>query len=596
MRDIHTSIEQRLLKRVQAGDNAVRADLWISRPTIPLTEDRFLERQVVPGVSASDVSVAVEHPKADSDASAVFIAYVENGTAKVKKAMYQTHMESHVWVDTGFSEPAEAVSICFDGTMPKSLGGRVEFVSESDPWVFWVSGGKLYTRKLNGAQTTTLADGNCTSVSAVRAVWSEVSKFNFGLVVFFLLGGYLYYRQRIDRAWTDAEMVSFGPAGVLWSDIAAFRTWDYRIGVQALSQDGYLYELFTQFMGIGTRSSEHLEIKGASSSDELTPISYSSFKTPAEHITIDDAFRSTLYGGCYEIGPVEAITVRNSKNASGDWGTLIELEFTKEINLHQIQEQEEAFTFTDSEGVLFYPSAISADYTGRVIRFEFISFNNAVGDITVGYTPGTVSSMYGEPLSQFELHFTPIGLVPVEGLPEAINAWNGAESGASISDGRYVYVQFSEPLHGELNDNLSKFSVLIEKHNFSEYPDGSLVLEEVPIYSMRWSTEQEAVLILELGAVSAENLQKCAGDVVVQYKGGTLYGEKGPMLSFKISFTPQGLSYRGDVSNSEHMTILGAEVADELLRVYYSSYKHGSEHLSIVTAYSNSVLTHIDDI
>lgn len=591
MRDIHTSIEQRLLKRVQAGNDAVRADLWISRPTIPLTEDRFLERQVVPGVSASAVSVAVEHPRTDSDASAVFIAYIENGTAKVRKAVYQTHMEAHVWVDTGFSEPADAVSICFDGTMPKSLSGRSEFVTEDDPWVFWVSGGKLYTRKLNSPQATTLADGNCTSVSAVRAVWSEVSKFNFGLVVFFLLNGRLYYRQRIDRVWTDAEMVSFGPAGVLWSDIAAFRTWDYRVGVQALSQDGYLYELFTQFMGIGTRSSEHFELKGAASEGELTAISYLQAKHSSEHFTVSTAYSPTLYGGNYELGPIEALEVWNTEDSTGDWGKYIHIRFSKEVDLLKIREEILNFSFIDSTGIRFYPVTAHADYTGRVISFEFVSINNAIGELTVSYTLGTVSSMAGEPVPEFSFSYTPVGLVPVEGLPEVLNLWNDQIEPA---EGRLITVQFDKPVSGELNEK--DFTVLVEQRVYSIYPDGTLMFVEVPFIALRWHPTEANAIQFEFGSGNANSLQKCAGRIAVQYIGNSLYGEKGAVLSFFEAFVPVGIAYRGDASDGEHFTIANATTTSSLKRVYYSSYTSEAEHFMLVNAESRGILTHIDDI
>lgn len=588
MRDIHTSIEQRLLKRVQAGDNAVRADLWISRPTIPLTEDRFLERQVVPGVSASDVSVAVEHPKADSDASAVFIAYVENGTAKVRKAVYQTHMESHVWVDTGFSEPAEAVSICFDGTMPKSLSGRVEFVSEDDPWVFWVSGGKLYTRKLNGAQTTTLADGNCTSVSSVRSMWSEIGDFDFGVVVFFLLGGYLYYRQYLNGAWADAELVSFGPAGVLWSDIAAFRTWDYRIGVQALSQDGYIYELFTQYMGIGKQNTEHIEVKGAEKSDKLTAIEYSSTQT-TEHITISNAENVTPYQGLYTLGTPSLLEVYNIDDETGDWGKKVVFVFDKELEYNSVQSSIGSFYFIDTEQDYYFPAFIEMDHTGRRAILTFVDFNNAKGQCTAHYVPGTVVTMLGETLVAQVYVFTPEGLVPNDiVLPEPVEILALNDIGTEVS------IRFSMPLANVPAESAEKFIVTI---NYPEYSPGGKTSPLIcPVIAVKQSDESADTLILYFQDGMETSIRNAVGEVTVQYIGTTVTGEQGPVLGFLKRFIPEGLSMKPNPHDGEHVSILSIEKGATLTRIHYSDAQPSGEHISIVDSAFTGVLIHIDDL
>lgn len=589
MRDIHASIEQRLLKRVQAGNDAVRADLWISRPTIPLTEDRFLERQVVPGVSASDVSVAVKHPKADSDASAVFIAYIENGTAKVRKAVYQTHMESHVWVDTGFSEPAEAVSICFDGTMPKGVNGRVEFVTEDDPWVFWVSGGKLYTRKLNGAQTTTLADGNCTSVSAVRSMWSEVGGFDFGVVVFFLLGGYLYYRQYLNGAWADAELVSFGPAGVLWSDIAAFRTWDYRIGVQALSQDGYLYELFTQYMGIGRQNVEHIEINGASRTDRLTGVKYSYAKSD-EHIEIVQALNITPYQGIYTLGAPSLLEAYNTKDEENNWGKKVVFVFDKELEYNSVQSSIGSFYFMDSEQDYYFPASIEMDYTGRRAVLTFVDFNNAKGQCTAHYDPGTVVTMLGEVLTPQSYVFTPEGLVPNDVvLPEPVEILALNDIGTEVS------IRFSMPLANVPAESAEKFIVTISYPEYS--PGGKTSPLICPVIAVEQSDESSDTLILHFQDGMETSIRNAVGEVVVQYIGTTMTGEQGPILGFLKRFTPEGLSPKPNPHDPEHIEIIAASSIGVLTEIKRHSAQAPGEHIQLIGAsVFTEKLTHIDDL
>lgn len=86
------------------------------------------------------------------------------------------------------------------------------------------------------------------------------SFFDYGLCVFFIVGGKLYYRQCISDIWYDAVEVLAVPAGLEQVRVAASRTWDYRLVVQMLTSDGTLYELYTQQAGLGKTGSEHISL------------------------------------------------------------------------------------------------------------------------------------------------------------------------------------------------------------------------------------------------------------------------------------------------------------------------------------------------
>lgn len=424
MRPVPSYISERLKKNIQtkANDSAPSSKIWISRPSTVLANDEFLERQTVASGSVTDASIAVCHPRMRRDNTDIYVAYVSNGVARVATAKTKTKMDQHNWFDTGFEEPATAVSIAFDGTMPKAYGSEIEFVTEQTPWIFWTNNGTLYAQKLGG-ETVILAEANCSDVSAVRAAWSESSAFEFGLVVFFIIGGSLYYRQLINGNWTDGELVSFGPSGVTWSAVSAFRTWDFRVGVQLKSTNGYIYELFTQFMGIGVRNAEHVSLIDATEEHSITKISKHNLPTHVEHIEMSD-IAPAPYRFVYELGAVSFVTATNVPDEYGDWGRYLRLTFNKELNPNDVQENILQFSFVDSLGIEFYPEAIRMDTTGRNMTIVYTSFNNATGDCILTYTQGTISSMVGEPLPSFSHTFTPENLVPVEGLPEVLRIWN----------------------------------------------------------------------------------------------------------------------------------------------------------------------------
>ena len=589
MRDIHASIEQRLLKRVQAGNDSVRADLWISRPTVPLTEERFLERQVLSKYSPTSVSVAVQHKKTDSDASAVYLVLIEDGEAKVLKAVYQTHMESHAWVDTGFSELAEAVAICFDGTMPKSVSGRAEFVTEDEPWVFWVSGGKLYTRKLNSAHTETLADGNCSAVSVVRAMWSEVGDFDFGIVAFFLLGGSLYYRQYIDNEWKDAEIVSLGPSGVLWSDIAAFRTWDYRIGVQALSKEGYIYELFTQYMGIGKHSIDSVSFSDLSHSYALTKIRYKTAISANEAVSLSEVLQGMPYQGLYTLGTASLLEVYNIDDEAGDWGKKVVFVFDKELEYNSVQASIGSFYFTDAEGDYYFPASIDMDHTGRRAILTFVDFNNAKGQCIARYDPGTVVTMLEEVLTEQNYAFTPEGLVPNDVvLPEPVEIKALNEIGTEVS------IRFSMPLVNVPAKSAEKFIVTIDYPEYS--PGGALSPLICPVIAVDRSAESPDTIVLHFQDGMETSIRNAVGKVAVQYIGTEITGEQGPVLGFLKKFEPIGLSVKPNPANLESVSLSNVECLMSVMKVEYTYGKEMPESVEFSGVEFIYTLTHINDI
>ena len=71
-----------------------------------------------------------------------------------------------------------------------------------------------------GGETITLAENNATAISAVRAMWSDVPGFDFGLCLFMILNGAIYVRQLINGEWYDAEVVAVSrlpvEGGVSW--------------------------------------------------------------------------------------------------------------------------------------------------------------------------------------------------------------------------------------------------------------------------------------------------------------------------------------------------------------------------------------------
>lgn len=439
MRSMSSTMKRKVASRIQAGENGMSASLWVGRPTTPLTDDNFLEKQtVLQGNNITKTSLAVCHPKLSRGATHIYFAYIESGELKITRTHYVDIMERHEWEPVEFSEWAEDVALCFDGTMPKAPNGWVEFKTEQVPWVFWVLNGVLYGRKLDDSgDPLILAEANCSAVSAVRAMWSSQGGFDFGLVVFFLLSGQLYYRQLINGEWMDAEVVSFGPDGVKWEEIAAFRTWDYRVGLQVKATDGGVYELFTQFMGVGKQLTEHISAYTAPKSNYVQ-VKYHDFSSD-EHVETQVQPVGTRIYGLSSV-PVSAINV---DDGAGNWG--IHVRLVMDYPVSKAEDNASNFSMVDSNGVTYTCVGCSSTDGGKVLILEFMDFNLAEGaSLTISYKPGTVQSP-ATSLAAFDFTFEPQNLeAPNIPVPEPIEAWSVDPEGTEVG------LRFSQNLVGDI--------------------------------------------------------------------------------------------------------------------------------------------------
>ena len=140
MRTVSGGLSAKLSQEIQtkANKSAPSSSIWINRPTTPLTNDKFLEKQNVFSSTPSDIAIAVCHPNFGGGNTKINIAYVLNGVAKVIYATPKVKMRDHIWLDTGFEMAAEYVAIAYDGTMPHDARSNYEFITEDQPWIFLV--------------------------------------------------------------------------------------------------------------------------------------------------------------------------------------------------------------------------------------------------------------------------------------------------------------------------------------------------------------------------------------------------------------------------------------------------------------------------
>lgn len=251
MRTISVSLSEKLQNPIQtkAQDSDLSFFAKISRGTTVLASNKHLEKiKIADGTGTgtiTDVSVAVEHSKLGGVDGAIWACMVDGGRLSVFRSSPVSALGKTSFTELDCAESAVSCSVCFDG----DYAGNREFLTDSVPYIFWIDSGVLYGKLWTDAEATVISASGNSRVSAVRPLYDTQDN-DRGLVVFYLkTDGTLYYRQKIGDQWLDEEIIQFhefgGDTAVAFTDIAAFRTWDYRVGLQAISESGDIYDLFS---------------------------------------------------------------------------------------------------------------------------------------------------------------------------------------------------------------------------------------------------------------------------------------------------------------------------------------------------------------
>ena len=159
----------------------------------------------------------------------------------------------------------------------------------------------------------------------------------------------------------------------------------------------------------------------------------------------------------------------------------------------------------------------------------------------------------------------------------------------ALSDGRYIVVEFSEALTGDLVPE--RWHILAPKAT----PAG-WVQTELTVQSVEWYGGTDKLRIT-LPPGNQDSLQGCGGTVTVRYTGATLRGQAGPLLGFSQSFTVSGVPYRGDQFLPEHVELADATRTVTLTRIYYTDAQAPGEHVAgLADATLTWSLTKVEDI
>lgn len=470
MRDFDSDILQKIESKNQTVANNAQpyASLKISRKSVPLHNAKLLDRKVIrrtdPGL-ITDSDIAVSHHRFKGSDETIWNVFIRNNKLYLRYGKNVPNILETTWTQYNFDQTAQACAIAFDSEVYQNAKGIQEFVTREYPFVFYVDEGQLSVIMMNNGawQTEVLAEQNVTDVSVVRGPSSAHGGWDLGLDVFFLMNGNLYYRQFIEGVWYDAELVTLTIPDETYEEIEAFRTWDYRVGVQVLTASGKLYQIITFTEGIGARGAEHVGVK--IKSDVLLRAIQRIETQEVEHIGVVASANYKLTYGHSAI----PTSVNNIEDENENWGTKIKIIF--DYPIHNDNATISMFTLVDSRGINYLCEDFRIAPGGRSLILTFADFNLAglADNITVTYTKPASGGLMS-PATQtnsFTLTFEPENLVPPAIDPPTF------DYAINNPDGTKIHLVLTEEATNDDPSNMTNnFAVSFKEYNY--VPNGSL--------------------------------------------------------------------------------------------------------------------------
>lgn len=420
MRNIPYDIKNKLMSMQQtlANDADPRMLLKLQRGTIPITDKRLWQYSTVDSGSCTVSSVTVRRSKKDVAPDFAYVAFVRANTLYVKIARIEQPVKKMSWTVVETIANVSKCSLVFNGSYVQSGLYNTEFVTEEEPWLFYTNlSGELFGGVL-GTTYSTIVGSGVVDFDAARAIASLYKDIDQGMMIFYILNGYVYFRQYINDTWQDQQSVSLAPENAV--SIKADRTFDWRIVLQVQDNTGALHEVLSRPYYSGWVNVENLTMKVPSILLDVKEIQYISAQSEDEYLT------ATVSGITiqpkYALSPVmksayNAIYTNAELEVENDYGYKVVIEFDEIVD--SVSTSYNSFVLEDSTGQIVYPFAAES-ITGRTIAVYFMNFNNAVGEVTVSYNGTGLVGEIGQSVDADSVSFTPTGLVPFYVAPPVV--------------------------------------------------------------------------------------------------------------------------------------------------------------------------------
>lgn len=594
MRYIPASLQAKMNLLAQTkGNNAdPRLETIIARHVIPIPSYSLWQTApIVEGAAASRVSIAVARPDYRRMPTKIYTAGIWSGSAKIYSATFDGINAPTSWALEMTLAGAVDISLAFEGRF-RPYKRRTEFYTTDDkPWIFWIDGsGDLYAQQWDDATTLTNLGAGATSISATMGVNSVQNDWGQGLLVAWTTtAGAVFYAQHFDEIWSDGITVTSAPENA--AEVTISRVADYRIVFLVKNSSGAVTALFFRSIAHSMSNWEKVELLDASITEAaMTDITFSDTSTD-EHVELASA-EPGVYN--YSNNVPASLSAYNIDDGIGDYGRFVAVEF--DLDVYDFEDQAAAFNLIGTGGPFDCLSITrpTGGFPRNILLIEFVDFNNAVGDLTVSYTPGTISGGI-ETVQAFAETFTPTGLVPYIADPPII-------TGITDEMNQSIILTFDREVltgTGSINDNTDAFSISGYEPPF--FPMGPGVSAETASYvvsSVEFTDESHTQIQINL--TYAGRLKYPQGLVSIQYtrSNGNLRGANGDYLPAQIvTFDPTSTTPWFNPAGLEKVELTAATVTATKTKIYYSSTEPAVERVEISgVSITNATLTHVNDL
>ena len=543
----------------------------------------FESTQPVEEILVSSAGLDIQHRYyKDNDRNVVWIAYVgeEDGVVRIK---YSDDSYPYKWQTYHFPYlVADQCGLCFNSQVKNDNDSNIyEFITDELPFLYYIRNGALYVYNLQTKETVMIAAENVISADMVRGSIALDGSYDLGMIIFFLAGEQIFYRQYINNVWYDAEVINTNSINSLFDNLRAFRTWDFKVGLLLKTIDNELYQLTTYTQGLSNLCLEHIELNVIANAN-LQGIRYINTSTGTEYIDLDVSTNINIIYGLSSI----PVSVNNIEDSSHNWGTTIQVVFDYPNTENNLQTS--SFTLVDSNNNNFICNNVSLSQDGLTLTLVFDDFNATyrATNTTLTYTKpssGGLISVAGQQTDPFTLTFVPQNLVD-PGPPPAVDIIT------NNTNGMVIYIQFTDNfLNNDLSDVASHFGISMQEYNY--VPNGTLVTTTRTVNSVAFYNSTDTLAL----TINTPNFSSVIGDITITYDGlGGLRGIGGPTTTFTESFTPTGLSYKGNHNNNEYLT-LNVSASTTLIQMVYHETTTGTEYI-VMNVTANTVLTDIHDL
>lgn len=502
MQSIPSTLLEKLRLNFQTiGTNAQpRMDIIAQKTSKYITEGNALRpRTVRTGNSLTAIDICLRRENQNLDPTEIVMAYIENGFAKVATLPYVNTPDQEFEYQYTVG-PADDVACDFDGRWARitdrtgiyyDTSVMWSLVTFGEPYIAIVNSGVLTVCQGQGSPVTLVASG--VSKCVILRGWKSASDnlTDQGIICAYLkTDTKLYYRNYCEQEdgsyiWeVERELTDFtSPV----SNLGIFRTNDYRIGFLA-EMNNVISMMVTDRSWSGMAiPPENISVDSIAISVVVTQIEYHE-GFHAEYISAETLFDISVKWGL----PPVIVAMENINDGNANYGLKVKITFDQLI--FGATGNELAFLLTDEEETSWASTGI--EQTGpKELTVTFADFNNAVGNVVVTYTPGTLIGEVEYVAAGF-FGFTPIGLVPTA-LPAPLPIT------LSNPDTLNLVVEFDRVI--AVLGSASGFTVTYEEPAW--YPGGSNVLKTYTPSAIDWLEGEISSHTVALGSGTLSDME-----------------------------------------------------------------------------------------